>query len=267
MNRGNRKALIFEDDRDRNRFVRLLAEAAKEHGVEILGDTQMGTHFHVIVLTPHANISEFMQQLEGRYAEYSNWRHQRVGHLFQGPFKAVVIEDDIHLFTAFWYVFSNPCKAGFVRRCEDWPWSTYAAAVGLRPVPSYLSISWVSTLFPAESLEISQQLLRNCMNDPQPVAAYLLAVDPTGDAALRSYISERLNEQKQPCSYRELFRPPLDVLFPGDQTHADRNAAIAVAHMTHGYKLAEIARVTGLHPTTVSKIFCTARRESSSDGD
>ena len=141
MNRGNRKVLIFHDDRDRRRFTRILIETTEEYGVETLGGVQMGTHFHLVVLTPHANLSAFMQQLEGRYAEYINWRHGFVGHLFQGTFKGVVIENDIHLFTALWYVFSNPCAAGFCERFEEWPWSTYAATAGLRPVPAYLSIT------------------------------------------------------------------------------------------------------------------------------
>ena len=96
MNRGNRKAPIFEDDRDRKRFTWLLIEAAKEYGVEIQCGTQMRTHFHLVVLTPHANISEFMQQFEGRFARYINWRYNRVGHLFQGPFRSVVVENDVH---------------------------------------------------------------------------------------------------------------------------------------------------------------------------
>ena len=260
MNRGNRKALIFEDDRDRKRFTRILIEALKEYEVELLGGCQMGTHVHLVVLTPHANVSEFMQQLESRYAEYINWRYQRVGHLFQGTFRGVVIENDIHLFTALWYVFSNPCEAGICNRFEDWPWSTYAASAGFRPVPAYLSIGWLDTLFPSESLEDSQRLFRKCMEDRDPVAAYLLAVDPTSPAAVRSFISGRLRDVQQPCSYREVIRPSLDQLFPRNQMKAERDRAIWSAKVVHGYTLAEIAKVLRLHPASVSKVFSSIRR-------
>lgn len=259
MNRGNRKALIFEDDRDRRRFLRILIAAAAEYHVNVLADVQMGTHFHLIVLTPHGNLSEFMQKLEGRFAQYSNWRHARVGHLFQDRFKGVIVENDIHLFTALWYVFANPVVASLVGRPEDWKWSSYAAAAGLIPVPDYLSISWLETLFPASSFKESQRLFRECMNDPQPIQAYLQAVEPTTEAAIRSYVVARLHELAQPCSYRTLMRPPIAQLFPKDQDRAELKCAIALAHETHGFKLAEIALCIGLHPATVSKIYCSIR--------
>ena len=116
MNRGNRKAIIFEDNHDRKRFDRILVNALKDLGVELLCATEMTTHFHLGVQTPHGNISDFMQQLDGEFAQYSNRRHKRVGHVFQGRFKAVVIEDDIQLFTAIWYILANPCEGRLVSR-------------------------------------------------------------------------------------------------------------------------------------------------------
>lgn len=259
MNRGNRKALIFEDDRDRRRFLRILIEAVADFQVFVLAGVLMGNHFHLIVSTPHGNLSEFMQQLEGRFAQYSNWRHSRVGHLFQDRFKGVIIENDIHLFTAFWYVFTNPVVAWFVGRPEDWKWSSYASTAGLTPVPEYLSIGWLETLFPAASMKESQRLFRTCMNDPQPVQAYLQAVEPTTAAAVRSYVVGRLHQIAQPCSYRTLMRPPIAELFPKDQDKTELRRAVALAYKIHGFKMAEIAHQIGLHPATVSKIYCSIR--------
>jgi REP element-mobilizing transposase RayT len=262
MNRGNRKCFIFADDQDRKRFDRLLIEASQKHGVEIQAGTQMGTHFHLIVVTPHANVSAFMQQLEGDYAEYFNWRHGLVGHLFQGPFVDVVIESDFQLFTTAWYVFANPCAAGLCTRFEDWPWSTYAATAGLKPTPSYLSISWVETLFPSESLRDSQRLFRTCMEAADPIDAYLLAVDPTCSAAMRSFISERIHAMSNPCSLREILRPPLEQLFPPNHKKSQRDQAILTAKIVHGYSHAEIAKAAALHPSSVSRLFCIAQRNA-----
>jgi len=259
MNRGNRKSIIFEDNRDRQRFLRILFNALEDHGVELLCGTEMTTHFHLAVQTPHGNISDFMQQLGSEFADYINWRYKRVGHLFQGRFRAVVIENDIHLFTAIWYVLANPCQARLVQRFEDWPWSTYAATAGLKSAPSYLALSWLQMLFPAESLEASQRMFRQCMESHQPVVAYLLAVDPTLDVAIRSYVTERLQEMRQLSSYREMFRPPLDQLFWFEQTALERNRAIKTARANYGYKLSEIARATRLDPSTVGKIFRAMR--------
>ena len=260
MNRGNRKCVIFEDDRDRQRFSRLLIDTACEYEVEIAAETQMHTHFHIVVVTPHGNISAFMQAFEGQFAKYSNWRHHRVGHLFQGPFKCVVIENDIHLFTAIWYVFNNPIQSGLVERLEDWPWSTYAATAGFKPAPEYLSLSWMRTLFPAESFEVSQQLFRRCMEDNDPLAAYMLSVNPTLVEAVRSYVFDRLKQMKEPLSYRELFRPPLAQLFEIPHTTTNRNDAIVEARHVHGYRVGEIAHLLALDPSTVGKI-CRAHRK------
>jgi putative transposase len=259
MNRGNRKALIFEDDRDRRRFLRILVETQAEYHVQVIAGVLMGNHVHLILLTPHGNLSEFMQQLEGRFAQYSNWRHSRVGHVFQGRFKAVIVENDIHLFTAAWYVFNNPVSACLVGRPQDWKWSSYAATAGLTVVPEYLSIEWVETLFPAASLHDSQQLFRRCMNEPEPIQAYVQAVEPTTATAIRSYVAERLHALAQPCSYRTLMRPPIEQLFSGPVNKVAVRAAIALAHETHGYKLAEIARSTGLNYSTVSRLYCSLR--------
>ena len=261
MNRGNRKAVIFEDERDRRRFIRILLETKIEYGVEVLGGVQMGNHFHLIVMTPHGNVSEFMQKLEGQFAKYSNWRHGRVGHLFQGRFIGVIVESDLHLFTAAWYVFMNPVEAGFVSRLEDWKWSTYACTAGLAPVPEYLSISWLETVFPSSSLQESQRLFRVCMSQPQPIASFIELADPTSTVAMRSYIAERLREVAQPCSCRALIRPPIEQLFSASHSRSERASAIRVAHETHGYKLAEIARCIGLHSATVSKIYCSIRAQ------
>lgn len=110
MNRGNRKERIFEDDRDRRRFLRIFVAEKERYGVDFLGGCPIGNHFHAIVTTPHGNLSDFMEQLDGQFAKYSNWRYGRVGHLFQGRFRGVLIEHDIQLLTALCYVFFNPTR-------------------------------------------------------------------------------------------------------------------------------------------------------------
>src|SRR5262245_47391287 len=108
MARGNRKQTIFEDDRDRRRFLRIVDDACDRYSVRILGYSLMGNHFHLVPLTPLGNLSPFMRQVDGVFTQYSNWRHRRVGHLLQGPFKSVIVENDLHLVTAIAYVVMNP---------------------------------------------------------------------------------------------------------------------------------------------------------------
>ena len=261
MNRGNRKMRIFEDERDRHQFRRFQIEIQETYGVELLADCPMDNHFHEIVTTPHGNLSDFMEQLESRFAKYSNWRHHRVGHVFQGPYRAVVIEHDVQLVIALCYVFYNPVSAGLVTKPEDYKWSTYGATVGLAPRPSYLSIDWLCALFPDCTLEEAQARFHQLMTDGDPLVGYLQETDWTGvdrDAlrrVVRSYIGEQLQLGRLPQMYRSVLRSGLTELFPSGMTPAARAAAIYDAHVIHGYKLAEIARALRINPSTVSKIY------------
>ena len=260
MNRGNRKVSIFEDDRDRRRFLRILIEEKERYGVDLLAGSQMGIIFILCVGTPHGNLSEFMEQLEGRFARYSNWRHGRVGHLFQGRFRHVVIEHDIHLLTALCYVFLNPVSARLVTRLEDYKWSTYAATVGLAPLPR-LPFDRLArrSLFRGDSLRESQRRFRDLMSEAQPVIAYLrqgmTGCGPESvKRVLRSYVGRAV------AAWDAAADLPVGATFPAARTGPAmgcrcplRAAAIYEAHVIHGYTLAEIARELRLHPSTVSR--------------
>lgn len=260
MNRGNRKQRIYEDQCDRAVCKQILVEVKAEYDVEVLVETQMTTHFHAVVKTPRANLSDFMERWEGRYARYFNLRHRRVGHLFQGPFRCVVVEGDLHLFVVVAYVFNNPVKSGLVAKPENWKWSTYAANAGLVPTPEYLSNAWLETLFPAASLEEAQALLRQCMNAPHPILAYLDIAANDRDRVIRPFIVERLEALEQPCSYQRLIRPPLDLLFPSGLDRSAYSERIRLAHETYGYKLKDIAPFVALQPANVSRLYRALQR-------
>lgn len=200
MNRGNRKAQIFIDDLDRRRFSRILLEEQKTHGVKVCSECQMGTHFHLIVTTPRGNLSDFVGAFEGRFADYSNRRHGNVGHLYQGRFVDVVIEDDVQLLTALCYVFLNPVSAGLVTRIEDYPWSTYRATAGLGPAPPYLSLEWLESLYPGEPLKDAQQHFRALMNEAQPVVVVLRSTE-RGSRPLRGEAGRALLRRREPAPW------------------------------------------------------------------
>ena len=83
----------------------------------------MPNHYHLVVETKHERLSRGMQRLNGLYAQHFNGRHNLVGHLFQGRFKAYVIDEDDHLSNAITYVMYNPVRAGLCEHAADWPWS------------------------------------------------------------------------------------------------------------------------------------------------
>ena len=98
----------------------------------------MGNHYHLIIETLDGNLSKGMRQLNGVYTQASNRRHKRSGHLFQGRYKAILVDKESYLLELARYVVLNPVRAkGMVDRIEDWPWSSYLAMVGGTPQPGW----------------------------------------------------------------------------------------------------------------------------------
>ena len=147
MARGLERSSIFRDDRDRKKFLELLGEIRDEEGWVVHGYCQMGNHFHLFLETPRGKLSEGMRRLNGRYAQWFNFRHGRVGHLLQGRFKAVLLEKGAHALELCRYVVLNPVRAGIVERVEDWRWSSYRATAGMVRCPEWLETEWTIRQF------------------------------------------------------------------------------------------------------------------------
>ena len=267
MNRGNRKGFIIEDDEDRRQFLRKLIEKQDVHKVKIAAGTLMRNHFHLVLVTPHGNLSEFMERLQGEYARYFNRRYGLIGHVFQGRFRHVHIEGDAHLLTALCYLFMNPATAGLVEHLEDYRWSSYGATAGYRPRPEYLNLEWLEALYPTLSLREAQSRLRHLMSEPKPVASYIESMElnvglETINHVVRSYTGEQLHVASLPTVYRTSLRPPLETLWAN--CNQDRDAFVSEARITYGYCNADIGKVLGLKRSAISKIFCSVlrRRES-----
>lgn len=108
--RGNDRRAIFRDDHDRTRFLERLRSGLEIFSVRVHGYVLMSNHFHLIVETPKANLSEFMRQANISYTGYYNRRHRRIGHLYQGRFKAIVVDQDSYLLELSRYVHLNPIR-------------------------------------------------------------------------------------------------------------------------------------------------------------
>jgi putative transposase len=133
--RGNRKSVVFIDDTDRIVYLKLLGENCTTEKVRIWSYSLMDNHVHHIVVpeTEHG-LSRAFQRIHGAFALYFNTRHVKTGHLWQGRFKACVL-DESHLWNAVRYVERNPVRAGIVSKAEDYRWSSAAAHCGLRVDP------------------------------------------------------------------------------------------------------------------------------------
>jgi REP element-mobilizing transposase RayT len=121
--RGNNRARVFVDDRDRRAYLAILSDVVAEFGWVRLGYCLMENHVHLLIETPEPNLSRGMQRLQCRYTQRFNRRHRRTGHLFQGRFGAVLVTSDRHLATVTSYVARNPVEAGLCKSADSWAWT------------------------------------------------------------------------------------------------------------------------------------------------
>lgn len=158
--RGNARSEIFADDEDRRVFLELLGKEIAQQGWRCYAYCLMGNHYHLLIETPEANLVAGMRRLNGVYTQAFNRRHQRVGHVFQGRYKSIVVDKDSYGLELSRYIVLNPVRARMVKRAQDWAWSSYGATVGAVAQPSWLDRDWV----------LGQ------MGTRKPVQAYLLSL-------------------------------------------------------------------------------------------
>jgi len=139
--RGNERKEIFSDDSDRVKFLEILAKSAQLYGIEVHVYVLMDNHFHLLVMSRQANLKSFMQRFNTAYTVYYNRRHQRSGHLYQGRYKAIVVDSDSYLLELSRYVHLNPVRIKRYSQLEveervkivrTHSWSSYPGYVSLK---------------------------------------------------------------------------------------------------------------------------------------
>jgi putative transposase len=141
--RGNRREPIFEDDEDRMNLLSVVSHAMTRFDASVLAYCLMDNHYHFVIHTRLANLSPLMRQLNGVYTQVYNRRHRKVGHLFQGRFKSILVDRDAYLLEVCRYVDLNPVRARLVRDPAKWRWSSYAAHIGVKVAPDWLDTAAV----------------------------------------------------------------------------------------------------------------------------
>ncbi len=141
--RGNERRKIVVDDGDRVQFLRVLADVIEDEKVTCHAWVLMDNHYHLLLETPAGNLSTAMKHLNGIYTQRFNKKQHRVGHLFQGRFKAIIVEKDAYLKELCRYLVLNPVRAMMVKSPEQWKWSSYRATAGLERKPSWLEVDWI----------------------------------------------------------------------------------------------------------------------------
>jgi REP element-mobilizing transposase RayT len=146
--RGHRGSCLFRKDADRCDFLSLLGCASQRYQWEVFAWCLMDNHVHLFLRTREPTLSRGMRFLTGLYAQRFNQRHGLRGTLYQGRYRAFLVEDEGvedegvedegHFLEVLRYVVLNPVHAGLVAAPEEWPWSSYRATAGLETAPRWL---------------------------------------------------------------------------------------------------------------------------------
>lgn len=261
--RGNARADIFADSADRLNFLALLESVVNRFSWICPAYCLMDNHYHLIIETPDGNLSMGMRQLNGVYTQAFNRRHKSTGHLFQGRFKAVIVEKESHLLELCRYVVLNPVRAGMVVSPQKWQWSSYRATAGSAKKEPYLSIDWLLGQFGeirSEARIKYRQFVKDGMVEKEAPWEKLKGQIILGSDAFIGHVRELITGRDHiteiPRLQRTAGRPRLEELFPTKEriTKNERNPCIIDAHVKYGYTLKEIAEHLAIHYTTVSKV-------------
>ncbi|MGA7876611.1 MAG: transposase, partial [Desulfoferrobacter sp.] len=226
--RGNARADIFLSDADRWTFLDVLATTVEKYNWLCHAFCLLDNHYHAIIETLDPNLSLSMRQLNGVYTQAFNRVHRRVGHVFQGRYKAILVEKGSHLLELCRYVVLNPVRAGMAAKPEQWQWSSYKSTAYAGTVPEYLTIDWVLGQFAEKRTKARQQYrrfvadgLKNQVSPWQKLTGQVFLGSENFVARMRELLGDRQEIKEIPRAQRYPGRPPLDRFF-ANITKGDR---------------------------------------------
>jgi putative transposase len=260
--RGNARRSIFKDDKDRGMFLNILGEVNDRYHWFCHAYCLMNNHYHLVIETPDGNLSKGMRQLNGVYTMRFNRRHGSVGHVFQGRYKAIVVQKENHLLEVCRYVVLNPVRAKVVEVPDRWRWSSYRATAGIERAHPCLTVDWVLGQFGSKK-RIAEKRYRAFVTDG--IGGRRIWDDVKGQSILGDgdFVNRLVDyargygEVKEiPKIQRYLNRPSLVEIFRitrGEKRRRDRGITEAVKRW--GYSEREVADYLGLHYSTLSRLI------------
>lgn len=282
--RGNEKKPIFIADRDREKFLGYLELAHQRFKAIILVYCCMENHFHLFIQTPLGNLSRIMHFINTAYTAYFNKIHERTGHLFQGRYKAILVDADNYVRELSRYIHLNPVRAKISELPEQYRWSSYRDYIGQKATPAWLHPEFVLRYFGETKHKASTEyaaFVISLLN--QPYKNPLESVGPSGIFGDDLFIERiKKNYMGKPISDREV--PGLRALDNnlsretevgeieleakkvfGKRFENSKEIAIFLIHKYSGKKLKEIGYIFGLSISGASSAVGRVEKEISRD--
>ena len=256
--RGDRRESIYEDDKDRLQWLDVLSKACGRYTWRVHAYCLMDNHYHVVLETAAGNLSHGMRHLNGVYTQYFNRRHNRVGHVFQGRFKAILVEKEAYLLALSRYVVLNPIRARLIKKMNQWRWSSYLAMIGNVPAPTWLETDWLLRHFGRQRKRARAkyaEFVRAGMGLPsiwENLQHQIFLGGETYVNKLQKKIVDKADLDDIPDLQKRAIPKPLRYY---QNKYKDERIAIKEAYLSGGYTLKEIGEYFGKHYTTVSRII------------
>ncbi|MDH3454320.1 MAG: transposase, partial [Desulfuromonadales bacterium] len=156
MSRGNQKQLIYKNRRDRSKFLEYLESASVRYGANIHCYCLMDNHYHLLLETPDSNLAQIMRHINGAYTTYFNTKHRRVGHLFQGRYRSVLVDADTYCLALSRYIHLNPVKEGLSASPATYEWSSYRCYMDEQEAREWLQTNFLLSIM-GQGSEVRQR--------------------------------------------------------------------------------------------------------------
>jgi len=266
--RGNERKAVFKSKRDREKFLEYLESATQRYDARIHAYCMMDTHYHLLLETPSGNLSQIMRHINGAYTTYFNVKRDRSGHLFQGRYKAILVDIDDYAKELSRYIHLNPVRAKIVETPEEYGWSSYKFYIGKQRAAKWLYRDFILGYFGkrVSTAQKGYQKFVNAIahqeyNSPldEVVSSTLL-----GSADFVAYIKDNYLSAKKPnkelpalkelvkkTSIQDIFED-VELVFTKDKVLA-RNVKMYLCQRYTGKKLKEIGLHFGIGESGVSQ--------------
>jgi len=254
--RGDCREDIYRDNEDREQWLEILSQVCERFNWVVHGYCQMSNHYHLLAETVDGNLSRGMRQLNGIYTQKFNRRHHESGHLFQGRYKAILVQKETYLLELTRYVVLNPVRARMVKRPEDWAWSSFNAMIGADTESQWLDVDWTLSQFGKDRTQAISAYRQFVMEgkglpDPKEQVKHQMFLGN------EIFNTEKIQSIEKPKTLREVSkahkRSIALTLTDYQKRYAQRNESMAKAYLSGAYTMAEIGVHFKVHYMTVSR--------------
>ena len=261
--KGNAGNPICRDDEDRELFLETVGFVVNRYKWKCHAYAILESKYSLVIETPKPNLSVGMRQLNGIYTQKFNRKHGLAGHVFQGRFKAVILERENFLLDICRLVVLQPAISGATKNYATYKWSSYKPTAGLSHAPKFLDTDWILSQFAKRPKNAQKKYVeyvkqgKKSENPLDDVRGQIFLGSDDFMQKLMPQLSRGKSKRQLPKWQRNLDRPPIEEVFKNIENKSvkQRNLRIKRANEKYGFTLKQIGDHLGLHYTSVSRII------------